>query len=226
MKIGDWIWLGVLAAIIVLLVHPLSHMKLVLYTKMYPYLMGFCKVSVLATLGELLAVRIETGNWARPVGLCYRLTVWGLFGMSFVLVFEIFSSGVLAAAMKGLLPKSDGFFAPVLSAFFISAAMNLAFAPTMMALHRITDTYIDLLQGDWSNCSKINVKMVVGKIDWQSFVSFVVLRTIPVFWIPAHTVTFLLPPEYRVLLAALLSVALGAILAFSKRLQQKSTVAI
>jgi hypothetical protein len=30
-------------------------------------------------------------------------------------------------------------------------------------------------------------------------------------------VTFLLPPEYRVLMAALLSIALGAILAFAKK---------
>jgi hypothetical protein len=51
-------------------------------------------------------------------------------------------------------------------------------------------------------------------------VSFVLLRTIPFFWIPAHTLTFMLPPEYRVLAAAMLSVALGAILAFAKRTQQ------
>jgi len=58
---------------------------------------------------------------------------------------------------------------------------------------------------------------VVGTIDWQGFFGFVVAKTIPLFWIPAHTVTFLLPPEYRVLAAAFLSIALGAILAFAKR---------
>ena len=41
------------------------------------------------------------------------------------------------------------------------------------------------------------------------------LRTIPLFWIPAHTVSFLLPPDYQVLYAALLGVALGLILALA-----------
>ena len=45
----------------------------------------------------------------------------------------------------------------------------------------------------------------------------ILFRTIPLFWIPAHTFTFLLPPELRILFAAFLSVALGAILAFAKR---------
>jgi len=56
---------------------------------------------------------------------------------------------------------------------------------------------------------------IVSRIDWKEFVSFIILKTIPFFWIPAHTITFLLPAEYRVLVASLLSVALGVILAFS-----------
>ena len=36
--------------------------------------------------------------------------------------------------------------------------------------------------------------------------------TIPLFWIPAHTVTFLLPTEFRTLFAALLSVVLGLLM--------------
>jgi len=43
--------------------------------------------------------------------------------------------------------------------------------------------------------------------------NFIFKRTIPFFWIPAHTITFLLPPEFRVLFAALLGIALGLILA-------------
>lgn len=35
------------------------------------------------------------------------------------------------------------------------------------------------------------------------------------FWIPAHTITFLLPPDYQVLFAALLGIALGTILAIA-----------
>jgi hypothetical protein len=38
-------------------------------------------------------------------------------------------------------------------------------------------------------------------------------KTIPFFWYPAHTITFLLPSEQRVLFAALLGIALGVLLA-------------
>jgi hypothetical protein len=48
------------------------------------------------------------------------------------------------------------------------------------------------------------------------------MKTIPLFWIPAHTITFSLPPEYRVLMASFLSIALGGILAFAKRRSPKT----
>ena len=39
----------------------------------------------------------------------------------------------------------------------------------------------------------------------------------PLFWIPAHTVTFMLPSEYQVMMAAALSVALGIFLSLGNR---------
>ncbi len=53
-------------------------------------------------------------------------------------------------------------------------------------------------------------------MDWHGFVSFTLFKTIPLFWIPAHTLTFLLPPEYQVIAAAALSIALGIILSLRK----------
>jgi hypothetical protein len=41
---------------------------------------------------------------------------------------------------------------------------------------------------------------------------FVFKKTIPLFWYPAHTLTFLLPAEYRILFAALLGIVLGVLL--------------
>ncbi|HRZ79119.1 MAG TPA: Mpv17/PMP22 family protein, partial [bacterium] len=41
------------------------------------------------------------------------------------------------------------------------------------------------------------------------------LKTIPLFWIPAHTITFLLPENHRVLFAAILGVVLGVFLAIA-----------
>jgi hypothetical protein len=183
----------------------------------HPYLMGFAKFAVLATIGELLAIRIVGGQWKSTPGLVYRAAVWGVLGMAIVLMFEMFSAGTSSAISKGMLYSGTGILQPVLKAFYTSAIMNLAFAPTFMAFHRFTDTAIDMVCCEGKRLRDISLAEVTHRIDWQGFVGFVVLKTIPFFWIPAHTATFLLPPEYRILVAALLSIALGAILAYAKR---------
>jgi hypothetical protein len=183
----------------------------------HPYLMGFVKFAVLATIGELCAIRILSGQWKAPVGLIYRTIVWGVLGMGIVLMFEIFFGGVTSAIAKGLLPAGSGFGQQLLKAVFISTIMNLSFAPVFMAFHRFTDTCIDVACGEGVGFGGINSAAILARIDWQGFINFVVLKTVPFFWIPAHTITFLLPPEYRVLVAASLSIALGAILAYAKR---------
>lgn len=217
MKKGDLLWVAVLAALVSFLLVDNTREAFVSLTRSYPYIMGFVKVAILATMGELLALRIIRGDWAMPVGLWQRTVVWGFLGMSFTLTFDVFGAGTAAATAKGLLPAFDGTAGKVVTALLTSTLINICFAPVMMAFHRVTDTYIDLSEGRLSALSGVSLKDVVGRIDWYAFISFVVVKTVPIFWIPAHTVTFLLPPEYRVLNSALLSIALGAILAFAKR---------
>lgn len=212
---GDLLWAAALAIVTALLLVPATHRAFVATTAAHPYLTGFAKFLVLATMGELLALRIATGAWSAPRGLVQRAIVWGLLGAVIVLVFGVFAAGVARAQEKGLLPWAGSGLA---FAFFVSATMNLTFAPTMMLAHRVTDTWIDLRHEG----SEAGIADIVARIDWHGFVSFVLLKTIPFFWIPAHTITFLLPPEYRVLAAALLSIALGAILAFAKKRSRPS----
>jgi hypothetical protein len=50
-------------------------------------------------------------------------------------------------------------------------------------------------------------------MNWDVMWGFVFTKTIVFFWIPAHTINFLLPPEFRVLVAAILGIVLGIILA-------------
>jgi hypothetical protein len=223
LKKFDFIWAGILAAIVVFLAVPDTRHLFEAATKAHPYIMGFVKVAILATMGELLALRIVAGDWKKPAGFVYRVIIWGLIGMSFVIVFKIFFLGVTASQKIGFLPSlQSGFGATLLTAFMASAFMNLIFAPTFMALHRVTDTFIDLGEGKLSKIFNVKLKDVVGKIDWIGYITFVVAKTIPIFWIPAHTVTFLLPPQYQVLMAAFLSIALGGILAFSKKKATKA----
>lgn len=216
MKKGDFLWLLALAVFVLILVLPATHEMFVKLTTNHPYIGGFIKFAILATMGELLAIRIATGQWNAPSGIVYRAAIWGFLGMVIVLIFGLFAMGVKGSLSNGMLPGGESKFA---FAFFVSSIMNLTFAPTMMAFHRITDTYIDL---KYERKGKVTINDVVSKIDWNGFVSFVLVKTIPFFWIPAHTITFLLPPEYRVLVAAGLSIALGAILAFAKKKESKT----
>ncbi|SKA84607.1 hypothetical protein SAMN05443428_10642 [Caloramator quimbayensis] len=218
MKKHDFIWTGILALVVAFLCVPVTHRLFVDLSKHHPYLMGFIKFFILATMGELLAIRILNGEFKKPVGLLYRAIIWGFIGILIVIVFEIYSSGVLSAMKKGLLPSAiNSYFNTFLFAFYTSSLMNLLFAPTFMAFHRITDTFIDMGNGKINQIINIPLKDVIKKIDWDGFIRFVVGKTIPFFWIPAHTITFLMPSEYRVLMAAFLSIALGGILSFAKR---------
>jgi len=187
-------------------------------TIQYPFLMGFIKVAILATIGESLASRISKDTY-KVKGIVLKFIVWGFIGCSFVIVFKLFSSGVVSLQESDLLPQinDDSFLSTLLFAFLTSTLMNLIFAPTFMALHRITDTYIDLGQGNLKKISSIKSTQVLESIDWSHFIQFVVFKTIPFFWIPAHTITFLLPEAYRVLMAASLSIALGIILSLAKK---------
>jgi hypothetical protein len=213
MKRGDAVWGVVFLGITAGLLLPGSHDLFVAATSAQPYLMGFAKFAVMASMGELLAVRIVSGSWKRAAGFPVKVVVWGIIGGLVVLMFAVFTNGVAGAVKSGLLPAVSGWPGTVLNAFLVSVIMNLTFGPAFMAAHRISDTYIDLR----AEGLKPSLSEVIGRIDWQGFLRFVVGKTIPFFWIPAHTITFLLPAVYRVLWAAYLSIALGAILAYARR---------
>ncbi len=220
MKWGDFFWLAVFSGITALLIIPETHRIFVELTNTYPYMMGFVKFAIMATMGELLSIRIISGKWEKTPGMVYKAVIWGIVGMLIVLMFGIFSFGVEGCIKSKLLFAGNEFFAPILSAFFISAIMNLTFAPVFMAAHRMTDTYIEMrtegLKTSWSD--------IIDKIDWKDFIRFVVGRIVPFFWIPMHTITFFLPSEYRVLMAAYLSIALGVILYYAGRRKSAANI--
>lgn len=218
MRKGDFLWAAALVAILAAFADPDSGKVLLGLTAAHPYLMGFAKFAVLATMGELLVLRLEAGAWKMPSWLPARAAVWGVVGLLVVLMFSLYGAGVAGAAAKGLLPLGEGWLKVFLSAFWTSAIMNLTFGPAFMAAHRVSDAYIAARAAG----KKDRLGDIVASVDWIRFLNFVVGRTIPLFWIPAHTITFLLPNEYRVLVAALLSIALGVILTWGRKGAPKS----
>jgi len=122
------------------------------------------------------------------------------------------------AALKG-----DFTTTKLMVAFFVSAFLNIIFAPVMMTFHKITDTHIDQNGGRVSCLLKcIPMGEIMTNINWKVQWNFVFKRTIPFFWIPAHTITFILPTEFQILFAALLGVVLGVILAVASQMGKKA----
>lgn len=184
----------------------------------YPFSSSFIKFAVLATTGEAIAYRIRVKTWpGREFGILPKALAWGLLGILILLAFKIFSKGV-PQICGSLLPLTDH--RPsnaILTAFYISLLMNVIFAPVMMLLHRIIDIKIEAGRGRLAGLFSTSPSAhdLFNAVSWEKMWGFVFKKTIPFFWIPAHTITFLLPPAWRILFAALLSIVLGILLAFA-----------
>lgn len=194
------------------------------FNAQHPLITAFFKFAILASFGEVLGLRVKTGNYNAPgFGILPRALVWGVLGVWIAAAMGVYRLGVPAylagfpvfAEIKTAM--SGGFSGLKLcGAFFISLAMNTSFAPVFMVLHKITDSHIANCQGKMSFLrTPMNFGEIMAQLNWKVQWNFVFKKTIPLFWIPAHTITFILPGEFQVLFAALLGIALGLILSIA-----------
>ena len=158
-----------------------------------PIFSAFVQFAILVTLGEFISVSIKNkkvipiGNWWQIVA---KILAWGVLGILIKYGFAGMKGAVRALISKGLFPRV---FAKGLGwAFCVSVVTNLFFGPQIMFFHRMEESLIH-----W-------------KWDLDGLTS--AFKTLIWFWIPAHTVTFILPVEYQIGLAAVWSIALGLIL--------------
>jgi hypothetical protein len=186
--------------------------------------MSFLKFGILSTMGEMLGCRISTGQYVTPTfGVLPRMIVWGILGMGINMAMIIFSKGTpMFMEYMGMTNAVQSFIADEFTmnklwvALAVSIAMNTIFAPVFMTFHKITDAHIAENGGSLKALiTPIPMARRFSELNWQAQWGFVFKKTIPFFWYPAHTITFLLPPEQRVLFAALLGIALGVLLAIS-----------
>ncbi len=226
MKKSDLITLLIVAAVLALFIFVPAALDAFNYaTSTHGMIMSFFKFAILATFGEMLALRIRKGCYTeKGFGVLPRMIVWGILGMGIAMAMTIFKSGTITFLTYLGLEQSAEWFAGSLSwgkllvAFCISVLMNSIFAPVFMTLHKITDIHIaqtgGTLKGFFSPIPFQDI--IANKINWNVQWGFVFKKTIPFFWYPAHTITFLLPGNYQVLFAALLGVVLGLILSIKK----------
>lgn len=182
----------------------------------HPLVASFAKFFFLASIGDVVALRLKRKQWHIPKMFVAKAVIWGLLGIVIYWMFQIFPVGITWLQSEGAMPFEGN---DILTALLISVTMNLIFAPTMMVVHRITDTWLDHVK----DSDKKTLNDIVNLVNWGDFFTFILLRTIPLFWIPAHTITFLLPQEYRIVFAAVLGIVLGLLLGLFQN--KKSAVA-
>ncbi|MCM2266577.1 MAG: hypothetical protein NDI60_02245 [Elusimicrobiales bacterium] len=164
--------------------------------KTHPILSAMAQFALLGTLGEVFSKWLAQRRVFSPFGTrgtLLRMAAWALLAVCIKYAFTGFVAFVEGLAGHGLLPQLGAFG----RAFAVSLAMNLQFGPFLVIVHRLLDNAIDG-RPNWANLDKSLLSLL-----W--------------FWVPAHTVTFLLPPDFRIGLAALWSLALGLLLGFYSR---------
>jgi hypothetical protein len=166
-----------------------------------PFAAAFLQFAVLGMLGEYVSClvrrrRLGVGPW-RLLG---KMAAWGVLGLVIKMAFtgfDGFTRSVFDRLGLSTSVRVAGLALPF--ALAKSAFTNTFFGPQMMLFHRWED---NLVMGDRGNYR--GMRPAIATLFW--------------FWIPAHTVTFLLhSDDLQITLAALWSVVLGLILGLAHR---------
>jgi hypothetical protein len=167
------------------------------WVRQNPLLSAALQFALLGTLGELLPHWLRGRRLRLPctrTQLLGKLLAWAVLGVFIKFGFTMMKGAARGLLEAGWLPQA---FATGLGwALLVSVLTNLFFGPQMMFFHRLEDN------------------LIARERNWSGLVT--AWWTLIWFWIPAHTLTFWLPADYQIGLAALWSVVLGLILGLAK----------
>jgi len=162
----------------------------------HPISTAMAQFAVLGTLGEMASKWVVARRFFTPFNAgatLLKMLEWSLLAVCIKYAFTGFNGFVDILTGHGLLPElgRGG------RAFAISFFMNLQFGPFLVIAHRLLDNIV-ARKSNWARLDKGLLSLL-----W--------------FWIPAHTMTFMLPKPFQIGLAALWSVVLGLLLGFYAR---------
>jgi hypothetical protein len=152
--------------------------------------------ALLGTFGDIISKWMQQGKMFMPykfVTIVLKMIEWAILAIFIKYAFVGYQGFVDSLVSHHLLPEL-GLFG---RAFSLSTVMNLQFGVLLVILHRFLDNVV-AQENNWKNLNKGMYSLI-----W--------------FWIPAHTVTFMLDKPYQIGLAAIWSVVLGIILGYYNR---------
>ncbi len=169
-----------------------------LWVLAHPFLSAALQFGLLGTLGELGAAGLKARRLTlpcTPLQLFLKMAAWALLGLVIKAGFVGMKGFTRALLDHAILPAVCA--SGLGWALALSTLTNLFFGPQMMLFHRLEDN------------------LILGRRGFDGLMP--AIRTLAWFWIPAHTLTFSLPAEFQVGLAALWSLVLGLILGLASR---------
>ena len=161
--------------------------------KAYPIYSAMIQFAVLGTFGDIISKWLQQGKVFMPYKaqiLILKMLEWAFLAITIKYAFVGFQGFIDSLVSHQLVPELGTFG----RAFTVSVTMNLQFGLLLVILHRFLDNII-ARQNNW-----INIDKGMWSLIW--------------FWIPAHTITFMLDKPYQIGLAAVWSVVLGIILGY------------
>jgi len=170
----------------------------VTWVSQHPIISAAVQFAILGTIGEIISFTIKSKRLTLPctIGqLAGKAAAWAVLGIVIKYGFTGMKGFTQALLEHHLLPTFMS--AGLCWAFAVSVLTNLIFGPQMMFFHRLEDNLI-LWRWDMAGLTTA----------WW---------TLLWFWIPAHTITFSLPTDYQIGLAAVWSLALGLILGLVRK---------
>lgn len=166
------------------------------FVKMYPLQSSFVQFAILGFFGEFISFffKRKLKNIGNIPQIILKIVAWGVLGIIIKMGFTGCRGALDSLIEHGIFFNlKDGTF---FYSFSLSTLTNIFFGPQMMLFHRFEEN------------------IIMGKKDFKG-IEFSILSLLW-FWIPAHTITFLLPKDFQIGVAALWSVVLGIILSVKR----------
>lgn len=159
-----------------------------------PLIAAMIQFAILGTAGEIVA-KLLTKSKISILKTIYSALVWAILGVIIKFAFTGFNGFVGELVNHHYLPSGKFY-----QAFFKSLFTNAFFGPWLVIIHRFLENISEF---------KVPTNGLKGA-----------LLTLLWFWVPAHTITFSLPQEWQITLAAVWSFVLGLILGIFSNLKK------